>query len=256
MYKSLLLIISLVLFNCTSKIENNNSKINTAPIQANWQVLLLNGSSIDLEEPLVLNFDQAGKVNGNIGCNNVTGNYTVDNQSKIEFSKLATTRMTCPNMEIESEILNILNSSSSYSIENDSLTIQSQDNTSLIVLTRIDHPEIVNKYWKLIELDGKEVTMSENQEREQYFTLRNDSTVTGFAGCNQLNGSYSIVDGNRIKFESDMAVTLKNCLDTDINEQDYLEVFRIANNYTINEDTLMLNIGKRAPLAVFEAVYF
>lgn len=30
--------------------------------------------------------------------------------------------------------------------------------------------------------------MAENQEKEQYFILKSDGTVSGFAGCNQFNG--------------------------------------------------------------------
>jgi len=97
--------------------------------------------------------------------------------------------------------------------------------------------------------------MAENQEREVFFTLKTDENrVTGFAGCNTLTGAYTLEDGNRIRF-SNMGVTMMACPDVDFNESSFLEVFNLADNYTINGDTLTLNVGRRAPLAVFEAVY-
>ena len=114
---------------------------------------------------------------------------------------------------------------------------------------------IAQKYWKLKTLGGKEVTMKKNQEREIFFTLKTEENrVTGFAGCNSLSGEFTLEEGNKISFKK-VAVTMKMCHDVDVNESDFLEVFELADNYTIKDDVLTLNVGMRAPLAVFEAVY-
>lgn len=114
---------------------------------------------------------------------------------------------------------------------------------------------ITEKYWKLKTLGGKEVTMKKNQEREIFFTLKTEENrVTGFAGCNSLSGEFTLEEGNKISFKN-VAVTMKMCPDVDVNESDFLEVFELADNYTIKDDVLTLNVGRRAPLAVFEAVY-
>ena len=113
---------------------------------------------------------------------------------------------------------------------------------------------ITDKYWKLITLDGQPVTMADGQERETYFTLKsNDNTIAGFAGCNNFHGTFALEDGNRIKFGT-IATTMKACNGITI-EHDYLQVFNTADNYTIVDDVLSLNVGRRAPLAVFEAAY-
>ena len=114
---------------------------------------------------------------------------------------------------------------------------------------------ITEKYWKLKTLDGKAVVMKENQEREIFITLKKDENrVTGFAGCNSLSGEYTLEEGNRIRFKN-VAVTMKACPDVAVNESEFLEIFELADNYTIKDDVLSLNVGRRAPLAVFEAVY-
>ncbi len=114
---------------------------------------------------------------------------------------------------------------------------------------------ITDKYWKLVTLEGKKVSMVKNQEREVYFTVKsNDNSVTGFAGCNTFGGSFTLEKGNRIRF-TQMLSTMKACPDVQWNEAEFLNVFELADNYTINGDILSLNVGRRAPLAVFQAVY-
>ncbi len=53
-----------------------------------------------------------------------------------------------------------------------------------------------------------------------------------------------------------MAVTLKACPDKDLSELDFLEVFKLADNYTMDGNTLSLNVGRITLLAIFEAVYY
>lgn len=113
---------------------------------------------------------------------------------------------------------------------------------------------IVGTHWKLIKLEGQDVKVAKNQEKEIYFTLEADGNqVQGFAGCNTLNGTYALEDGQRIRF-SQMSVTLRACPDVAVDESQYLQVFELADNYTINDGELALNVGRRAPLAVFKAV--
>ena len=45
------------------------------------------------------------------------------------------------------------------------------------------------------------------------------------------------------------------CPDLDLDESEFMEVFELSDNYRIHNDTLELNVAKRAPLAVFAAVY-
>lgn len=121
---------------------------------------------------------------------------------------------------------------------------------------KLDGEPITEKYWKLVTLEGQKVTMAPNQERETYFILKTDENrVTGFAGCNTFNGTYTLEKGWRIRF-STLATTMKVCPDVDVNESDFFKVFELADNYSLRGDTLSLNVGRRAPLAVFEAVYF
>lgn len=118
-----------------------------------------------------------------------------------------------------------------------------------------DSPEITGKYWKLKKLNGKDIAMVDNQEREIFFTLNaEENRINGFAGCNSMSREFTIEEGSRIRFKG-MAVTMKACLDVEVNEAEFLKVFELADNFTVNNEELSLQAGERAPLAIFEAVY-
>ena len=167
--------------------------------------------------------------------------------------------MACPEGAInENDFLEIFNLADNYTINGDRLELNVGKRAPLAVFkkAKTSAEPIVEKYWKLKKLDGKDIKMVKNQEKEIYFMLKtDDNRVTGFAGCNTILGSYKLEEGNRIRF-SNMGSTMMACPDVDFNEADFLKIFQIADNYTIDGDTLTLNVGRRAPLAVFEAVYF
>ena len=113
---------------------------------------------------------------------------------------------------------------------------------------------ITEKHWQLKTLEGQDVAKADNLEREIFITLNTDTnSVTGFTGCNTISGEFILKEGNRIEFKK-MLTTLKMCPDTAVNESELLKIFEIADNYTIKDNILSLNVGRRAPLAVFEAI--
>jgi len=115
---------------------------------------------------------------------------------------------------------------------------------------------ITEKYWKLIEINGKPVMLDESLAREPFIILKNeDHRVNGNGGCNTLFGTYQISAGNRIKF-SQMASSMMACLNMEI-ENELKKALEMADNYSISADGkfLSLNRARMAPLARFEVVY-
>ncbi len=243
----------------------NNSTTSANDItEAYWELESLEGKKISIAEGrdrqigFSLN-EQENKITGYAGCNNFFGNYTLENGNRIHFSALGSTRMACHENKInESDFLKIFELADNYTINGNKLSLNIGKRAPLAVFKKAYKPSepITEKYWKLKTLEGQEVKMSKNQQREIYFMLKTDENrVVGFAGCNTISGTYALEKGNRTRF-SKMATTLMACPDLDVNEAEFLKVFELADNYTINGDTLSLNVGRRAPLAVFEAVYF
>ena len=112
---------------------------------------------------------------------------------------------------------------------------------------------ITDKYWKLVELNGQKIPAPEAGGKEAHFVLStSEKKIHGNNGCNGFNGSYELMEGNRIQF-SKMATTMMACMNVPY-DNEYLKVFEMADNYTIQGNTLSLNKARMAPLARFEAV--
>jgi heat shock protein HslJ len=121
-------------------------------------------------------------------------------------------------------------------------------NTAAAIATNTE-ASLTGKRWKLVELNGKPV-----EKTEAFLILDKDkNTVSGNLGCNTFTGSYDLQTGNRIKF-SQIASTLKMCLNNMEIEDGLKRVFEMADNYNVNEKNLVLNRARMAPLARFELV--
>lgn len=57
------------------------------------------------------------------GCNRLMGIYKISDDNRILFSSIASTRMTCPKIQIEQNVLDILQKSQNYSIKNGIVTL-------------------------------------------------------------------------------------------------------------------------------------
>ncbi|WP_298650999.1 copper resistance protein NlpE N-terminal domain-containing protein [uncultured Proteiniphilum sp.] len=124
------------------------------------------------------------------------------------------------------------------------------------IFEKIDLDNVITeKYWKLIELNGKEITFApEGQIREAHFILKNeDNRVIGNTGCNNMNGSYSLSEEENSIHFTPPATTRMACMGVDY-EADYLDMFQTCDNYAVQNDTLTLR-KEEAPLARFVAVY-
>lgn len=247
----------------STNMSGNNTVTSEDITNSTWQLTQLEGAAVDQSdtEGDKIHFVLHGAdstVTGYSGCNIFNGTYSLEKGNRIKFSKMASTRMACRDAKVnENEVLKVFELADNYTINGEALMLNVGKRAPLAVFKKAAADnQIVEKYWKLTTLEGQDVQMSENQEREVYFMLKTDENrVTGFAGCNTMTGTYTLEEGNRIRF-SQMGVTMRACPDVDFNESEFLNVFNLADNYTINRDTLSLNVGRRAPLAVFEAVYF
>jgi len=118
------------------------------------------------------------------------------------------------------------------------------------ILIRQTSP-IVEKYWKLVELDGKAVVPPADENKEAHMILKAmDKRLTGNGGCNSYGGTYELPGGNHITF-SRIISTRMAC--PDMQDEDKLfEAFGLTDNYTMKDGTLILNSADAAPLARFE----
>ncbi|WP_143186095.1 META domain-containing protein [Algoriphagus halophilus] len=67
-----------------------------------------------------------------------------------------------------------------------------------------------------------------------------ENSISGFAGCNIFNGSFS-TDGNKITIPENLAVTRKMCPDIS-GENTFLESLHKVNSYSVTEQGNTLNL--------------
>jgi len=108
---------------------------------------------------------------------------------------------------------------------------------------------LVDKSWKLIELNGNPVSSVNNREPYIIFTSEGNR-FNGDAGCNRIVGTYQIQEFDKITF-SQVVATRMLCIDMEV-ENKFLEALNTADSFSIKNDTLTL---KRAitPFARFVA---
>lgn len=92
-------------------------------------------AAADVDTSIV--FKEDGKIEGNVGCNGFSGDYTLDGNS-ITFGPIVSTLMFCegPVGDQETTTLSVLAETVSYTLEDDTLTITSSDGSEVIVLSR------------------------------------------------------------------------------------------------------------------------
>ena len=87
-----------------------------------------------------LDFGSDGKVKGNVGCNQFSGNYELKN-GKIDFGKLVSTLMACPEPQMTQErmVFQVMAGTASAEIRGNSLTISDASGANSIKLLSVNN---------------------------------------------------------------------------------------------------------------------
>lgn len=92
-----------------------------------WKLVELMGQPVDStvnnKEPFIMLSAADKRVQGNGGCNTIAGSYALEEGNRITFSQMISTRMACPNMETETQLLTVLETADNYSLNGEQLTL-------------------------------------------------------------------------------------------------------------------------------------
>lgn len=75
------------------------------------------------------------RFSGNGGCNRISGNYSLEKKSKIRFSEVISTKMSCPDIAFENTFLSAINEVNRFEVDGENLLLK-DDNEILIILRR------------------------------------------------------------------------------------------------------------------------
>ncbi|MGV9004588.1 copper resistance protein NlpE N-terminal domain-containing protein [Flavobacterium sp.] len=93
--------------------------------ETKWKLIELNGITIKQKgiKPNILKMNTSdGKFWAYAGCNNMFGTYAMPKTNTISFSEIASTRMACPNMVTENELMRTLEETTKYVLDKETLT--------------------------------------------------------------------------------------------------------------------------------------
>lgn len=221
------------------------------------------------EKPVVadsvvtLDFDGHGRgsVSGESGCNAYGGSYQVQGDA-LTFSEVLGTEKGCPDdgiMQQERVYFLLLNSVSSYSISDGTLTLWDAAGQSVLIFaqdttvfpaataTAILGPEnplviagndLSGIRWRLskIRLDGVETdVLAGNPVTLSFVPI---GGFRGNGGCNNYSGTYAI-EGNTITFGQYFS-TLMACGDNSVTlqEQDYFRALGTVTTFEVSDEQL------------------
>jgi heat shock protein HslJ len=142
LYVCLVMIGVVILSSCKSQ---KVAVANFTDLDGEWNIVELNGKTLnpaDTHQFIV--FDMLRKsVSGNAGCNRMMGQLEFSDAQKniIKFPQLVTTRMACPDMSGEQELLETLNKIVRFAPEStmapfNKIALYGTDNSKLMVLEK------------------------------------------------------------------------------------------------------------------------
>ena len=89
-----------------------------------YKLIELNGKKIDTKKKdFFIEFNKDGRFSAFAGCNNMAGEYKVENTFRIKFSKVLSTMMACDDMATEKELAEVLELTDNLSINEKSLSL-------------------------------------------------------------------------------------------------------------------------------------
>jgi heat shock protein HslJ len=221
-----------------------------------WLLATLGGAPPATGTSITLNFGSGGVLAGSDGCNDYSAGYTLDGSSITILQPISTTRKACPEpvMQQSSAYLAALGKAARYAVQGESLTLSDSKGTALATYTA-QSQGLGGTSWDVISYNnGQQAVVSVMADTQLTANFGADGNLTGFAGCNDYNATYTVSGTDTIQF-GPVASTRKACdqppgvMDQ---ETQYLAALSTAATYTIDADQLEMRTADGAIAASFQ----
>lgn len=121
-------------------------------------------------------------------------------------------------------------------------------------LTKVDENSIVEKYWKLLEVNGQLVSINEGSKEPHIILKAHNNSLIGNAGCNNIIGTFELdQEAGVIKF-SKVASTMMACRDMET-EGKLLKALPDVDSFTTDGEHLNLSSSQNGTTLKFKVVY-
>lgn len=167
-------------------------------INGEWNIIEINGAKVNPDAsrtyPFIAFDTNAGRVYGSSGCNRMMASLKLDTKpGTVDFGALGTTKMACPDMVTERNVLNALEQVKHYKkAGKEKIFLCNSSNRPVILLEkkRSDREILVLEGdWSIAEVNGEAVPDGLENQPFLSFNLQ-EKRIHGNAGCNTLNGDF------------------------------------------------------------------
>ncbi|MCD8182570.1 MAG: META domain-containing protein [Bacteroides sp.] len=166
-------------------------------IGGEWNIIEINGSAVvpapGQEFPFIGFDTKTGKVYGNSGCNRLMGTFDVNAKpGTIDLGALGSTRMMCPDMTLERNVLSTLGQVKKYKkLGKGDMALCGSSNRPIIVLQKKEVSvklSDLNGKWMISEAGGEAIPDGMEKQPFVEFNIP-EMRLHGNAGCNIINGA-------------------------------------------------------------------
>ena len=203
-----------------------STKYVTVPVEAidgEWNIVEIEGTAVvpapGQEFPYIAFDVESGKVSGNAGCNRIIGSFDVHAKpGVIDLSALGTTRMMCPDMTVERNVLAALGKVKKYrKLEDGSIALCISSRHPALILQKRKAAavtlESLEGKWMIQEAAGEAIPDTLENRPFIEFNVA-ERKVHGQTGCNLMNGGFQTdaAKATSISFPQ-LAATMMACPD-------------------------------------------
>lgn len=125
--------LSLFFVACSSNtnVQKEQLKPNVSLTNTYWKAISFFDKEVKVfRKEAHIKFQKDGRVIGNLGCNNFFGQFN-QNDENIEFSKVASTKMMCPNIKTEDAFAKVLSGVKTFKIKGESMSFFDKENKEI-----------------------------------------------------------------------------------------------------------------------------
>lgn len=185
-------------------------------LNGEWNIVAVDGQKLNLTEDMTvptIKFNTSdGTVSGNLSCNRLVGSFDVNAKpGTLDLSGIGATKMLCPDMTVEDNILRAFAQVRGYELAPDSAMLLIDENkTAVVTLERFHAPELNGEY-SVIAVGDTIIGATDEMETEPVVLSVNPSegSFGCSTDCNTLMGRFAATDSG-VAF-SDIAMTRMAC---------------------------------------------
>ncbi len=222
--------------------------VTVSDLEGEWNIIELNGTAVvpapNQPFPSIGFSTTDGRVYGNSGCNRLMGSIDLNaNPGEISLGNLGSTRMMCPDMTLERNVLSALAQVKKYrKLDDGNMALCSSSKRPILVLQKKEAgaqtpAASLNGRWEIEQAGGQPVPKGMEKQPFLEFDMA-QKRLHGNAGCNVINGSLELGEadgsGSALTF-GQVISTMMACPDMEV-ESRILQAINSVKSFGVTDE--------------------